>query len=145
MSPDRLLRKKTLKVLLAADDRHEVSLIRRSLRRGRGRLVMKVMDVPTIEGVLTHLEREDVDLVMLDLGLGVSFGADIVRGVRRTAPTVPIIVIADEEDERLAILAMQRDAQDYVLRHQLNPATLTQAVRYALEPDRWQGQYRRLL
>ncbi|HUP51993.1 MAG TPA: diguanylate cyclase [Longimicrobiales bacterium] len=144
MSPDRPLRKKTFKVLLAADDRREVSLIRRSLRRGRGRLV-KVVDVPTVEGALAHLEREDVDLVMLDLGLGVAFGADIVRGVRRTAPTIPIIVIADEADERLAILALQRDAQDYVLRHQLNPATLTQAVRYALEPDRWQGQHRRLL
>jgi diguanylate cyclase (GGDEF)-like protein len=144
MYPDRLLRKKTFKVLLAADDRGEVSLIRRSLRRGRGRLV-KVVDVPTVERALAHLEREDVDLVMLDLGLGVAFGADIVRGVRRTAPTIPIIVIADEADERLAILALQRDAQDYVLRHQLNPATLTQAVRYALEPDRWQGQYRRLL
>jgi diguanylate cyclase (GGDEF)-like protein len=142
--PDRLLRKKALKVLVVADDREEVAKVRWALRRGRGRAV-KVSDVPTVDDALAHLEREDVDLVMVDLDLGSAFDADIVRGVRRTAPTIPIIVIADEQHEHLAILALQRDAQDYVLRHQINPATLTQAVRYALEPDRWQGQYRRLL
>ena len=144
MSPHRLLRKKTLEVLLAADDPHEVALVRRALRLGHGRVV-RVTDVPTVEAALTHLESEDVDLVILDLDLGPAFGADIVRGVRRSAPAIPIIVITDEAQERLAILALQRDAQDYVLRHQLNPATLAAAVRDALEPERWPGQYRRLL
>ena len=143
MSPHRLLRKSTLKVLLVADAL-EVALVRKALRRSGGRVV-KVTNAPTVESALSHLETEDVDLVMLDLALGAAAGVDVVRRVRRTAPTVPIIVIADEPSERQAILALQRDAQDYVLKHQLNPPTLTRAVTHALEPDRWQGQYRRLL
>lgn len=144
MSPHRLLRKRTLKVLLVADDPQEIALVRRSLRKGTGRVV-GVTDLPTVDDALLHLETRDVDIVMLDLTLGPAAGLDAVRAVRRTAPTVPIIAIADETNERQAILALQRDAQDYVLRHQLNPATLTLAVGYALEPDRWQGQYRRML
>ena len=118
--------------------------MRKALRRGSGHAV-KVTNAPTVEAALGHLETEEVDLVMLDLALGAASGVDIVRRVRRTAPTIPIIVIADEPSEREAILALHRDAQDYVLKHQLNPATLTRAVEHALEPERWQGQYRRLL
>jgi diguanylate cyclase (GGDEF)-like protein len=139
-----LLRKKTLKVLVLTTDPREVSLVRRALRRARGRVV-KVSGVASLTAALAHLETEDVDLVMLDLEMGFAAGVDVVREVRRTAPTIPIVVLADEASERHAILALQRDAQDYVLRHQLNPATLSRAVGYALQPDRWHGQYRRLL
>lgn len=144
LSPHRLLRKKTLKVLVLSADPRQVSLVRRSLRRGRGRVV-KVSGVASLAAGLAHLETKDVDLVILDLELGVEAGVDVVREVRRTAPTIPIIAVADEASERHAIRALQRDAQDYVLRHQLNPATLSRAVGYALRPERWHGQYRRLL
>lgn len=144
MSPYKLLRKKTLNVLLVGDKRREIALMRRVLRRGRGRIV-KVANVATLAGAIRHLGVAEVDLVILDLDLAEGNGVDAVRRMRDVSPAIPIIVIADERSESLAIRALQRDAQDYVLRHQLNPTTLTQAVRHALDPDRWQGQYRRLL
>lgn len=139
------MRKKTLKVLIVEDDPEGVAAIRRSLRKGRMK-AMKVSDVDSLERAVEHLETEDVDLVLLDLEVAAdAVGVDVVRRIRRIAPSVPIVVITDESWETLAIQALQRDAQDYVLRHQLNPSTLGRAIRYALEPDRWQGQYRRLL
>ena len=139
------MRKKTLKVLVAVDDADVVATIRRCLRKGWGG-AMRLTANSTLAGAITHLESEDVDLVLLDLGIAAdAVGVDVVRRVRRIAPSIPIVVITDEELETLAIQALQRDAQDYVLRHQLNPSTLGQAIRFALEPDRWQGQYRRLL
>lgn len=139
------MRKKTLKVLVVVDDAEVVATIRRCLRKGRTGAT-RVSDVSTLDGAILHLETEEVDLVLLDLGIAADeVGVEVVRRVRRIAPNVPIVVITHEELETLAIQALQRDAQDYVLRHQLNPSTLAQAIRYALEPDRWQGQYRRLL
>jgi diguanylate cyclase (GGDEF)-like protein len=138
------MRPRTVKVLLVDDDPKRVTTIRKALRRGPGGSV-KVSHAPSLADGLCHLAVEDVDIVIIDLAVNDAAGVDIVRRVRGTAPTMPIIVIADEGSEGLAIQALQRDAQDYVLSHQLNPATLTQAVRCALEPDRWKGQYRRLL
>ena len=139
------MRKKTLKVLIVEDDPEGVAVIRRSLRKGP-LSTMKVTDVASLEEAVRHLENEDVDLVLLDLAVAAeAVGVDVVRRVRRIAPSIPIVVITDEGWETLAIQALQQDAQDYVLRHQLNPSTLGRAIRYALEPDRWQGQYRRLL
>jgi diguanylate cyclase (GGDEF)-like protein len=138
------MRRKTLKVLLVEDDLADVSSIRRALRKARPRST-RVSDVPSLEEALEHLDTEDVDLVLVNLGLRDTPGVECVRQIRHTAPTVPIVVTAEERDERLAILALQRDAQDYLLKHQLNPTTLGRAVRYAVEPDRWQDQYRRQL
>ena len=138
------MRKKTLKILLVEDDEEAVASIRRSLRKG-GPGSTRVTDVASLVQALDHLDREDVDLVLLDLSLEGSPGVESVRLIRRTAPTVPIVVIAAERDERIAIQALQRDAQDYLLDHQLNPGTLGRAIRYAVEPDRWQDQYRRQL
>jgi diguanylate cyclase (GGDEF)-like protein len=101
--------------------------------------------VASLEAALAHLDAEDVDLVLVDLGLCDAPGVECVREIRRTAPTVPIVVTAEESAERLAILALQRDAQDYLLKHQLNPTTLSRAIRYAVEPDHWHDQYRRQL
>lgn len=135
---------KTVKVLLIEDDAEDAAAIRRSLRKGRSRSV-RVSDVSSLDDALHHLHTEAVDLVLLDVGLKGTTGVESVRQIRRTAPTVPIVVVADESHERLAIHALQRDAQDYLLKHQLNPTSVARAVRYALEPDRWQDQYRRQL
>jgi len=135
---------KTVKVLLVEDHARRVTTIKKALKRAPGGGV-RVSSVASLAEGLHYLEVADVDLVMLDLAVADASGVETVRRVRRTAPTIPIIVIADETSEALAIQALQRDAQDYVLSHQLNPATLLSAIGYALEPDRWQGQYRRLL
>lgn len=138
------IRKKTVRVLLVEEDREQVAWIRRCLRKGRPPSV-KVSDVDSVDEALRHLATEDVDLVLMDLGSADMSGVESVRRIRRTGPTVPIVVVTDEAEERLAIQALQRDAQDYLLKHQLNPGTLGRAVRYAAEPDRWQDQYRRQL
>jgi diguanylate cyclase (GGDEF)-like protein len=141
----RLMRAdKIVKVLLIEDDTVRAAHVKRALKKAPDGPV-SVTIAGVLEHGLHHLEVAAVDLVVLDLACGDEAGVDVVRQVRRMAPTIPIIVIADESDEALAIQALQRDAQDYVLSHQLNPVTLARALRHALEPDRWKGQYRRLL
>lgn len=141
--PDRL-RTKALKVLVVTDDARGGTAIRKALRRGRSRTV-KVIVARSFSKGLRHLMTTEVDLVLLDLGVHDCNGIQGLRSLRDIAPKIPIVAITDADREHLGILALQGDAQDYLLRHQLNPGTLTRAIRYALEPSRWQGQYRNLL
>jgi diguanylate cyclase (GGDEF)-like protein len=138
------MRHKLLKVLVVEDAADDLALIRRSLHKGRSS-AMEVTEVASLEAALEHLDDEDVDLVFLDLEVTGAYGVETVRRIRRIAPTVPIVVVVSEKHETLAIQALQRDAQDYVLKHQLNPGTLGRAIRYATEADQWHVQYRRQL
>ena len=60
--------------------------------------------------------RQDYDLLLLDLVLPGRDGLDILRDVRRTRPTLPVIILSarGEEDDRVAGLKLGAD--DYVVK-----------------------------
>jgi glutamate dehydrogenase (NAD(P)+) len=73
------------------------------------------------------------DLILLDLDLPDCQGLDTFRKVQECAPEVPVIVIADEEDQRVASKAVDAGAQHYLVKNEVTGAQLIRAVRYAVE------------
>lgn len=72
-------------------------------------------------------------VVLLDLGLP---DADDIEGVRdlvSTEPQVPIVVVSGNEDEALALCAIEHGAQDYLVKGRFDPDHLEHALRYAVE------------
>ena len=75
-----------------------------------------------------------VDVVLLDLPY-----AEAVRALPRLqerAPSLPIIVLSDDEDESAAIEAMRSGAQDYLIKRNVDGRTLAHGLRYAIERKR---------
>lgn len=68
-----------------------------------------------IEG-LEMAVRQDYDLLLLDLVLPGREGLEILRAVRRTRPTLPVIILSarGEEDDRIA--GLQLGADDYMVK-----------------------------
>src|SRR5581483_693027 len=52
------------------------------------------------------------------------------------APSVPLIALADEADERQALAIISRGAQDYVVKSEVSPTLVSRSVRYAVERKR---------
>jgi diguanylate cyclase (GGDEF)-like protein len=52
------------------------------------------------------------------------------------APEVPIVVLAEAEDDELAVEAVRDGAQDYLIKPELQPASLCRAIKYAIERKR---------
>lgn len=121
----------TINILLIEDDPDDIELLelylqRPSQQRCRVEVVHRLCD-----GV-ARLERNGIDAVLMDLGLPDAEGIDCVTAVREKAPTVPIIVMTGLKSEELAIEAVQRGAQDYLVKGEANPDTISRSLRYAI-------------
>jgi DNA-binding NarL/FixJ family response regulator len=73
------------------------------------------------------------DVILLDLSLPDSRGLDTLSQVRQHAAPVPIIVLTGNDDEKLAIEAIGRGAQDYLIKGEIDRRGFGRAVRYAIE------------
>lgn len=85
---------------------------------------------------LTHLRDNQVNVVLLDLGLPDSQGVDTFARLHRQAPTVPVLVLTALNDESVGEQAIEMGAEDFLVKGQLQPAMLARSVRYAIERRR---------
>jgi serine phosphatase RsbU (regulator of sigma subunit) len=74
--------------------------------------------------------------VLLDLGLPDSVGFEGIRLVLSLAPDAAVLVLTGANDESLGIAAMTAGAQDYLIKGQVDGATLSRCIRYAIERKR---------
>jgi two-component system cell cycle response regulator len=72
------------------------------------------------------------DVILLDLSLPGSGGLEVFLSVYGMAPTVPIIVITGEDNQKLAIQTALEGAQDCLVKNGLNGYLLIRAMRYAI-------------
>lgn len=83
-----------------------------------------------------------VDAVLLDLTLPDSKGLDTFVRASESAPNVPIVVLTGFDDEQLALEAVKRGAQDYLVKGSAENDTLARSLRYAMERHRMQATLR---
>lgn len=73
-----------------------------------------------------------VDTTLLDLALPGADNADALDLVQAEAPAMPVIILTSEHDEGLAIAAVERGAQDYLVKGDFDERLLARSVRYAV-------------
>jgi diguanylate cyclase (GGDEF)-like protein/PAS domain S-box-containing protein len=79
-------------------------------------------------------QRTDaIAAVLIDLFLPDSHGIDTFDRLFRAAPQIPILVLSATKDEDVAKLAVQRGAQDYLLKAHLDSYLLPKALRSMVE------------
>jgi two-component system cell cycle response regulator len=91
---------------------------------------------------LEILRAGNVDAVLLDLTLPDSKGLDTFIRASDAAPDVPIVVLTGFDDEQLALDAVKRGAQDYLVKGNAENDSLARSLRYAMERHRMQAQLR---
>ncbi len=82
--------------------------------------------------------------VLLDLGLPDSVGFEGIRHVLSLAPDAAVLVLTGASDESLGIAAVTAGAQDYLIKGQVDGATLSRCIRYAVERKRANESARKL-
>ena len=121
-----------IKVLLVEDDLGDADLICELLELVDS-TSFQVTQSRRLQEALQYLRKEPFDLVLLDLSLPDSHGLSTVSQVCTQAPIVPIVVLSGLEDESAAIEAVQKGAQDYLVKGQVESDLLVRAIRYAIE------------
>lgn len=123
------------KVLLIEDSPDDAMLIQEELAEVRG----SPFDLQHVDRLSEGLERLDqggIDVVLLDLSLPDSQGLDSLARVLAQGPDVPVVVLTGLEDESLALEAVRRGSQDYLVKGQVGGPLLERSIRYAIERRR---------
>ncbi len=118
-------------VLLVEDNPGDVDLVR--LRLVEGFPNVSVDCVGRLSDGLERLAKKRPSVVLLDLSLPDSQGADPYRRVLEKAPGVPVVILSGQSDESLAVKALNQGAQDYIAKKDMTSAGLARAMRYAIE------------
>lgn len=121
-----------IKVLLVEDNDGDAFLISEMLEGGYSSR-FELTHLRRLTEAKTRLATDEFDVMLLDLGLPDAQGLDSVQQVHALAPDIPLVVLTGLDDERIASLALQEGAQDYLVKGQIDVPGLRRAVRHAIE------------
>ena len=126
-------------ILLIEDDESQSNLIRYQLGRAKpGGFQSWIAE--SLEEGLTALRTGEFDVVVIDLGLPDSQGLETFDAVHQAFPGVPAVVMTGNDDEALAIEAVRRGAQDYIVKNFASEHTIVRSLRYAMERKRLEDE-----
>jgi diguanylate cyclase (GGDEF)-like protein/PAS domain S-box-containing protein len=120
------------KVLLVEDNPGDVRLLVHALENVQD-TTFHVRTADRIATAVELLASDSFDLVLLDLSLPDCRGLANLDHVLTCRADVPVVVITGLDDETLALEALRRGAQDYVVKDTIDRTMLARTVRYATE------------
>lgn len=118
-------------VLLIEDNPGDADLVR--LRLVESDSGVNINCVDRLADGLASMAKETPSVVLLDLNLPDSHGADTFRKVLEKAPGVPIVILSGQDDEGLAMKALHQGVQDYLVKGDITSGHLERVMRYAIE------------
>ncbi len=131
-----------IKVLLVDDDEDDY-VITRDLISRIGDQSYELDWASSYPAAFTAIGRAEHDIALLDYRLGERTGLELLRETAAFAGRPPIILLTGQGDHEVDLAAMAAGAADYLIKGQLNPATLDRAIRYAVERKRAEQHLRR--
>ena len=103
-----------------------------------------IAHVADLELAAERLSTDPADVLLLDLGTKQPQGRAYVQAARAAAPDTPMVILADTEDELLAVEALRQGAQDFLAKEGVDRPALVRALRYSIERHRLQKNLQNL-
>ncbi|MBD2731667.1 hybrid sensor histidine kinase/response regulator [Nostoc sp. FACHB-892] len=122
----------SVKILLIEDNLASARLLQEFLTQAQSQ-EFTLVHVTRLGEALQELSQSNYDVILLDLTLPDSQGLSSLPPLIGQAPSIPIVVLTNTNDEELAIEAVRQGAQDYLVKRQVNVDVLVRSLRYAIE------------
>ena len=136
---DDKINNKQISILLIEDNLTDTILIREMLKEVR-KPRFKLHNTRRLEEGLNYLEKNETDVLLLDLNLPDSFGLDTFQKANNKAPQIPIVILSAFDDEDIAIKAVKGEAQDYLIKGKVDSSLLARSISYAIERKSIEGE-----
>jgi PAS domain S-box-containing protein len=125
-----------IRLLLVEDSPEQTLLVREGLANVWYVVPIEVQSVERLGSALERVAAGRVDVVLLDLSLPDAQGLDMIARFRAVQPSLPIVIMTGRDDDAVAVEALRRGAQDYLVKGDQDPAALARAIRNAVERKR---------
>ncbi len=125
----------SIRILLVEDDEDDAFLLQRALTKtAPGQFAISL--VGTLDEARRALVSSQFHVVLSDLSLPDSRGLETFEKIHEADPEVAIVVLTGNDDERLAVRALNEGAQDYLVKGKADGQSLVRSMRYAIERNR---------
>ena len=133
-----------VRVLLVEDDPGDAARVRALLQEARTPS-FTVAVAPTAQDALDELGVRPYDVVLLALSRAAVQSGEGFDAIRHLDRTAPVVVLGALDDEEIAVKAVKRGAQDYLVKDRLIAELLVRSLRYAQERHRLLAEQNRRL
>lgn len=127
-----ILEQKQIKILLVEDNPGEAFLLEEKLSHA-SQNQFDLTHVPRLAKAVNCLQQQIFDIVLLDLSLPDSQGLETFLSLEKIVPNLPIVLLTGSKDESLALEAVRKGAQDYLIKEQTTTDVLIRSINYAIE------------
>ncbi|MFZ5802744.1 MAG: ATP-binding protein [Candidatus Omnitrophota bacterium] len=93
----------------------------------------RVKATPSLKKGLEALASGDYQVVLADVSLKDARGMEVFDEIHRAFPKVPVVLLSRLGDQKRALAAVRRGAQDYLIKAKLNSSMLSRVLCYAIE------------
>jgi len=119
--------------ILAIDDNPYAMRLIREVLSDVPRLKFRMDQQQRLSDGLTALASQQFDIILLDLTLPDSVGLETFNTMQAEAPQTPIVILTNADDDRLALEAVRKGAQDYLVKNDMDGRILARSINYAIE------------
>jgi two-component system, cell cycle response regulator len=130
-----------LKILLIESSDDDVKSFHDTLEEISS-IKFQIEESADLASALEKIGSQDFDVIVTDLDLPDSEGLDTVIDICRSAMKVPLVVLAEIDDEKAEQEALKIGAQDFLLKSKLQPDSLWRAIRHSIERKQLDWQLR---
>lgn len=124
-----------IRTLVIEDNPSDARLIQELLAEARG-VSFEIDSAQTLADGLQRLAGNRYDVVILDLGLPDSRGAETFTATESRFPQMPVVILTGLDDEDLAAELVRKHAQDYLVKGRIDTQQLVRSLLYATERKR---------
>lgn len=116
----------TLKILVIDDDAVDRMMIQRSLQKTD--LQFELQNAETGESAISILKEHTFDCIFLDYWLPDQDGLHLIKSLKASGLTVPLVVLTGQGDEQIAVDIMKAGASDYLSKSRVSADRLSRIL-----------------
>jgi len=122
---------KCLKILLVEDNKGDAILINEYLC-DEAISNYSIEEAESLNQAIELLKADRFDIILLDLNLPDSYGIDTLIEIIKYRNNAGVVLLTGMEDECMGMEAINRGAQDYLVKNKVNPELLIRTINYAV-------------
>ncbi|MFX0028660.1 MAG: response regulator, partial [Candidatus Hermodarchaeota archaeon] len=123
---------KKINIILIEDNTADIRLIKEFLKKSN-KLNYKLDSFSRLSESLDSLKNKKYDIILLDLALPDSNRESTLENVLNFTKEIPIVILTGLDDRDFALESLQKGAQDYLIKNELNDINLTRSILYSIE------------
>lgn len=129
-----------MRVLILDDSADDRETINRTLKRLEVFENLSVAEAASEAEGFAEIDRAMPDCLLLDNALPGRNGLEMLNEIHLWHPSLPVVMITGSGDERVAVEALKRGADDYIPKADLNSDALVAAIEQAVAKKRGEAE-----